>query len=100
MKRTASAGTAEASHRLEEAEAMAKHTVVTMPGDGIGEVVLPEAVRVLEHVGFDAEYVHADIGWEFWINEGNPLPERTIEMHAPFVIPILRLSSLLRCRHF
>ena len=36
---------------------MAKHTVVTMPGDGIGEVVLPEAVRVLEAVGFDAAYV-------------------------------------------
>jgi 3-isopropylmalate dehydrogenase len=43
-------------------------------------VVLPEAIRVLEHVGFDAEYVHADIGWEFWIREGNPLPERTIEL--------------------
>jgi 3-isopropylmalate dehydrogenase len=59
---------------------MAKYTVVTMPGDGIGEVVLPEAIRVLEHVGFDAEYVHADIGWEFWIREGNPLPDRTIEL--------------------
>jgi 3-isopropylmalate dehydrogenase len=59
---------------------MAKYTVVTMPGDGIGQTVLPEAVRVLEKVGFDADYVHADIGWDFWINEGNPLPERTIEL--------------------
>lgn len=59
---------------------MAKYTVVAMPGDGIGKVVLPEAVRVLEAVGFDAEYVHADIGWEFWINEGNPLPEKTIQL--------------------
>ena len=57
---------------------MAKYTVVTMPGDGIGQTVLPEAVRVLEKVGFDADYVHADIGWDFWINEGNPLPGRTI----------------------
>ena len=57
---------------------MAKYTVVAMPGDGIGQVVLPEACRVLEAVGFDAEYVHADIGWDFWIREGNPLPERTI----------------------
>ena len=61
---------------------MAKHTVVTMPGDGIGKTVLPEALRVLDAVGFDAEYVHADIGWEFWVNEGNPLPERTIELLA------------------
>jgi 3-isopropylmalate dehydrogenase len=57
---------------------MAKHTVVAMPGDGIGQLVLPEAVRVLHEVGFDAEYVHGDIGWEFWIKEGNPLPERTV----------------------
>jgi isocitrate dehydrogenase (NAD+) len=59
---------------------MARYTVVTMPGDGIGKVVTPEAVRVLRAVGFDAEYVQADIGWDFWVNEGNPLPERTIEL--------------------
>jgi 3-isopropylmalate dehydrogenase len=51
-----------------------------MPGDGIGKVVLPEAVRVLDAVGFEADYVHADIGWESWVNEGNPLPDRTIEL--------------------
>jgi 3-isopropylmalate dehydrogenase len=59
---------------------MAKHTVVTMPGDGIGSVVLTEALRVLGAVGFEAEYVHADIGWEFWIREGNALPDRTIDL--------------------
>jgi 3-isopropylmalate dehydrogenase len=59
---------------------MAKYTVVSMPGDGIGELVLPEAVRVLDSVGFDAEYVHADIGWHFWVTQGNPLPEKTIEL--------------------
>ena len=59
---------------------MAKHTVVSMPGDGIGANVLPECVRVLDAVGFDAEYVHADIGWEYWRTEGNPLPERTVEL--------------------
>jgi isocitrate dehydrogenase (NAD+) len=59
---------------------MAKHTVVVMPGDGIGQVVLPEALRVLDKVGFDAEYVHGDIGWEFWRHEGNALPERTVAL--------------------
>jgi isocitrate dehydrogenase (NAD+) len=59
---------------------MAKYTVVAMPGDGIGEVVLPEAIRVLDAVGFDAEYVHGDIGWEFWVREGNALPQRTIDL--------------------
>jgi 3-isopropylmalate dehydrogenase len=51
-----------------------------MPGDGIGQTVLPESLRVLEVAGFEADYVHADIGWEFWINEGNALPERTIKL--------------------
>jgi isocitrate dehydrogenase (NAD+) len=59
---------------------MARYTVVAMPGDGIGEVVLPEAIRVLDAVGFDAEYVHGDIGWEYWVKEGNALPERTVEL--------------------
>ena len=53
-----------------------------MPGDGIGEIVLPEAIRVLEATGFEADYVHADIGWEFWKSEGNPLPDRTIDLLA------------------
>jgi 3-isopropylmalate dehydrogenase len=61
---------------------MARYTVVTMPGDGIGKVVLPEAIRVLEQVGFDAQYVPADIGWAAWIEEGNALPERTVELLA------------------
>src|SRR5580700_2699443 len=59
---------------------MAKHTVVTMPGDGIGNQVLPEALRVLKAVGSDTDYVHADIGWECWRNEGNALPQRTIDL--------------------
>ena len=59
---------------------MARYTVVSMPGDGIGKTVLPESIRVLDAVGFDAEYVHADIGWDFWVNEGNPLPQRTLDL--------------------
>ncbi|MFQ5600886.1 MAG: isocitrate/isopropylmalate dehydrogenase family protein [Candidatus Krumholzibacteriia bacterium] len=61
---------------------MAKYTVVSMPGDGVGRVVLPEAIRVLDAAGFDAEYVHADIGWEFWIRQGNALPQPTIDALA------------------
>ena len=61
---------------------MAKHTVVIMPGDGIGNQVLPEALRILKAVGFDAEYIHADIGWECWRKEGNALPKRTVDLLA------------------
>jgi len=59
---------------------MTRHTVVVMPGDGIGNQVVPEALRVLKAVSFDADYVHADIGWEFWRKEGNALPPRTIDL--------------------
>ena len=59
---------------------MSKHTIVTMPGDGIGKYVLEQAIRVLDAAGFEAKYVHADIGWEFWCNEGNPLPQRTLDL--------------------
>ncbi len=59
---------------------MPKRTVVTMPGDGIGKIVLNEALRLLDALGFEADYVHADIGWEFWVKEGNPLPQRTLDL--------------------
>jgi len=59
---------------------MAKRTIVALPGDGIGKAVLDETIRVLDAAGFDAEYVEGDIGWEFWKTEGNPLPDRTIEL--------------------
>lgn len=59
---------------------MAKRTIVTMPGDGIGNAVLNETLRVLDAAGFDADYVQGDIGWEFWKTEGNPLPQRTIDL--------------------
>ncbi len=59
---------------------MSKYTIAWMPGDGVGNDVMQATRIVLDKLGLDAEYVHADIGWEFWIKEGNPLPERTIEI--------------------
>ena len=59
---------------------MSKRTIVTLPGDGIGRAVLDEAIRVLEAAGFEADHVEGDMGWEFWCNEGNPLPDRTIQL--------------------
>jgi len=56
------------------------YKIATLPGDGVGVDVLNAAMGVLEAVGFEADYTHGDIGWEFWRTEGNPLPERTIEL--------------------
>ncbi len=54
--------------------------IVALPGDGIGKVVLPEAIRLLEAAGFKADYVWGDIGWDFWCKEGNALPQRTVDL--------------------
>jgi len=59
---------------------MAKRTIVKLPGDGVGRPVLDAAIRVIEAAGFEADYVEGDIGWEFWEKEGNPLPQRTIDL--------------------
>jgi isocitrate dehydrogenase (NAD+) len=61
---------------------MTRRSVVVMPGDGIGKGVLPEALRVLEAAGFEAEWISAGIGWEHWVDQGNPLPEATVELIA------------------
>lgn len=65
---------------------MQKRSIVSLPGDGIGRVVLEETIRVLNKAGFDAEYIEGDIGWEFWKKEGNPLPDRTIELLEKYKI--------------
>jgi len=59
---------------------MGDHKIALLPGDGVGGDVLDAALKVLEAVGFEAEYLHGDIGWEFWRTEGNPLPDRTIDL--------------------
>ena len=65
---------------------MSKRTIVAMPGDGIGKVVLDNAIKVLDAAGFEANYVEGDIGWEFWCKEGNPLPQRTIDLIEKYKI--------------
>ncbi len=59
---------------------MAKYRIAWLPGDGVGNDVLVATKIVLDKLQLDAEYIHGDIGWEFWKNEANPLPDRTIAM--------------------
>jgi 3-isopropylmalate dehydrogenase len=59
---------------------MAKYRIGWLPGDGVGNDVMAVARRVLDALGLDAEYIHGDIGWEFWKSEGDALPQRTIDI--------------------
>ncbi len=59
---------------------MANYRIAWLPGDGIGNDVMEATRPVLDAVGLDAEYLHGDIGWEFWRAEGDALPQRTIDL--------------------
>jgi isocitrate/isopropylmalate dehydrogenase len=59
---------------------MAKYKIAWLPGDGVGNDVIEAAKIVLDKIKLDAEYIHGDIGWEFWKREADPLPDRTIKM--------------------
>ena len=59
---------------------MAKYKIAWMPGDGVGKDVLDAARIVLDKIKLDAEYFPAEIGWENWCKEGNPLPDRTVQL--------------------
>jgi len=59
---------------------MSKYRIAWLPGDGIGIEVMDATRIVLDGLGLDAEYVHGDIGWEFWCKEGDAFPQRTIDL--------------------
>lgn len=59
---------------------MPKYKIAWLPGDGIGKEVMEAAKIVLDALKFDAEYLHGDIGWEFWCREGDAFPQRTIDL--------------------
>lgn len=63
-------------------EIMKRYKIAWLPGDGVGVEVLEATKIVFDKLNFNAEYIHGDIGWEFWCKEGDALPERTIDLLA------------------
>src|SRR5260370_8706257 len=63
---------------------MATHKIAVLPGDGIGQEVTPEAVRVLRAVGKRAgvtfEFEEALIGGAAIDAAGTPLPSETLAL--------------------
>lgn len=59
---------------------MSKYQIAWLPGDGIGNDVMEATRIVLDAVNLDADYLHGDIGWEFWCSEGDAFPKRTIDL--------------------
>ncbi len=54
--------------------------VAVLPGDGVGNDVMDAAMVVLKKLDLDIEFIEGDVGWKFWKGEGDPLPERTINL--------------------
>src|SRR5207344_1436388 len=55
--------------------------ILVLPGDGIGQEVTPQALRVLKAViGKDADFTEAPIGGEGVKAAGVPLPPATFEL--------------------
>jgi 3-isopropylmalate dehydrogenase len=57
--------------------------ILVLPGDGIGPEITVEAVKVMKAAakayGFSLSFDYARIGADAIINDGNPLPEETVE---------------------
>jgi 3-isopropylmalate dehydrogenase len=63
---------------------MPTHKIAVLPGDGIGQEVTPEAIRVLEVIakatGVAFEFEHALVGGAAIDSTGHPLPPATLEL--------------------
>ena len=51
--------------------------------------------NLLSAAGFEADYVEGDIGWEFWCKEGNPLPQRTLDLLEKHKDKLTELAEVL-----
>ncbi len=59
---------------------MVSRKVAVLRGDGVGNDVMDAAMLVLNRLNLPLEFLEGEVGWEFWRKEGDPLPERTIEL--------------------
>lgn len=59
---------------------MKTYKIAWLPGDGVGVEVLEATKIVFDKLDFKAEYIHGDIGWDFWCTEGDAFPQRTIDL--------------------
>ncbi len=59
-----------------------KHRIAVIPGDGIGQDVIPQAVKAIEASGADVELKHFDWGADRYLRDGTTLPPDGFAMLA------------------
>lgn len=52
--------------------------IALIPGDGIGQEVIPEAVRVLNELRSDLDFVDMDLGADRYLRDGTTMPDETM----------------------
>jgi homoisocitrate dehydrogenase len=55
-------------------------TICLIPGDGIGQEVIPAAADVLQVLGLELDFVQAEAGFACFKKHGSALPEATLAM--------------------
>jgi len=53
--------------------------IALIPGDGIGQEVIPEAVRVLQQLRSDLEFVPFDLGADRYLRDGTTMPDEAMD---------------------
>lgn len=51
--------------------------IAVLPGDGIGKEVTEVSISIIKKLGLDVNIRFGDIGWNNWIEYGNPVPKET-----------------------
>ncbi|ADI15941.1 isocitrate/isopropylmalate dehydrogenase family protein [Truepera radiovictrix] len=55
------------------------YTITLIPGDGIGQEVVPAAERLLRETGLPLEMHYAEAGWDTFQKVGKSVPDETLE---------------------
>jgi len=69
---------------ISETQKSKKFRIAVLPGDGIGQEIMPHAVNVLKAIaqksGISFEFVDALVGWEAYKKHKTCLPEETVKI--------------------
>lgn len=56
------------------------YKIAVIPGDGIGQIVVPEAIRVLESTDLKFDFQYLEVGYEVFRKFGTSVPENVLSM--------------------
>jgi homoisocitrate dehydrogenase len=64
-----------------------------IPGDGVGQEVIPAAAQVLAALGLGLEFIEAQAGFEYFTRSGDAIPEQTLADIAACEVALFGATS-------